>query len=389
MVHEVAIVGVGSARSVRRGSVPLGAVAVEMSRAAIADAGLTPADIDGVAGSTSLPAATPRTLRPGFEFVPSDFLVDHLGIEPVWTFDDPSLPALTHAIQAVGAGAATCVLVNRTMHHPVGRYNQVLDPAARGWQQWTAPYGYVAPASGMAMAYTEYQQRYGARREHMATQAVQARANVQRIPHAYWCGTPLTVEDYLAARVVSDPICLYDADIPVDGGGSFVVTTAARARDLPHRPVHVAGWAKNRGTAPLMPGCLGTLDAHHERGADLAARLWRSGGWGPGGCDVVELYDGFGIYVWYWLEALGFCGKGEAWQFVQEGRIAPAGARPLNTSGGNQGWGRLHGVPQIVECYLQLAGRAGERQLPGAVTAIATYGTPGDFTGEAWLFHAS
>lgn len=387
-MREVAIVGVGVAQSVRHGSVPIGALALEMSRSAIEDAGLTPGDIDGVAGSTSLPAAAARVLRPGFEFVPSDFLVEHLGIESVWTFDDPSLPALTHAIQAVGAGAATTVLVNRTMHHPPGRYSNVAERSAGGLQQWTAPYGYVAPASGMAMAYTEYQQRYGARREHMATQAVQVRANVQRIPQAYWCGTPLTVEEYLAARVISDPICLYDADIPVDGGGSFVVTTAERARDLPHRPVHVAGWARNRGTPPYLPGCLGTLDAHRRHGADLAARLWASGGWGPDACDVVELYDGFGVYVWYWLEALGFCGEGEAWGFVQDGRIAPDGARPLNTGGGNQGWGRLHGVPQILECYLQLSGRAGERQLPRAETAVATYGTPGDFSGEAWLFHS-
>ena len=376
----------GAAKSVRRATVPIGHLAVEMSKAAIADAGLTPADVDGVAGGTSLPSATARALRPGYDFVDSTYLAEHLGLRPVWTFDDASLPALTHAIQAVSAGAATCVLVNRTMHNPAGRYNVVTGLAAEGWQQWTAPYGYIAPASGMAMAYMEYQRRYGARREHMATQALQFRENAQWVPLAYWYGTPLTFDEYMSARMVSDPICLYDADIPVDGGGSFIVTTAERARDLPHRPVYVTGWAKTRNTAPLLPGCLGTVDAHHERGADLAARLWGRSGWRPEDCRVVELYDGFAIYVWYWLEALGFCPRGEAWRFIQDGRIAHDGRLPLNTSGGNQGWGRLHGVPQILECYLQLSRRAGERQLAAAETAIATYGTPGDFTGEAWLF---
>ena len=386
MRNPVAIVGVGATKSVRRAEVPLGHLAVEMSAAAIADAGLTRDDIDGVAGGTSLPSATPRELRPGCDYVDSTFLIEHLGLHPVWTFDDQSLPALSHAIHAVAAGAATCVLVNRTMHNPAGRYNVVTSREASGWQQWTAPYGYVAPASGMAMAYMEYQQRYGARREHMATQALQVRENVQRVPLAYWHGKALTFGEYMSARMVSDPICLYDADIPVDGGGSFVVTTAERARDLPHPPVYVTGWAKNRNTAPLMPGCLGQVDEHHERGADLAARLWGTSGWRPQDCRVVELYDGFSVYVWYWLEALGFCGRGEAWQFIQDGRIAHDGELPLNTSGGNQGWGRLHGVPQILECYLQLSGRAGDRQLHRAETAIATYGTPGDFTGEAWLF---
>jgi acetyl-CoA acetyltransferase len=272
------------------------------------------------------------------------------------------------------------------MHNPSGRYHAVTDLAAEGRHQWTAPYGYVAPASGMAMAYTEYQQRYGARREDMATQAVQVRANAQRVPHAYWHGIPLTFDDYMQARMISEPICLYDCDIPVDGGGSFIVTTAERARDLPHRPVHVMGWAKNRNAPPMLPGCLGRLEPHHERGRDLARRLWSGSGLGPDDCSVVELYDGFGIYVWYWLEALGYCEPGEGWRFVQDGRIAPDGARPLNLSGGNQGWGRLHGVPQIAECYLQLAGRAGGRQVNGAEVALATYGTPGDFTGEAWLF---
>ena len=387
--NRVAIAGAGVVRSERHAEVPVGSLAVQMSDAAIADAGLTRADIDGISCGTSLPAAAARTLRPGFDFVDSDFLVEHMGLKPVWSLDDGSFPpSLVKAVIAVASGAATCVLVNRTVHNPTGRYHNFAGLGAGGWDQWTAPYGYVGWISGMAMAYLEYQQRFGARREHMATQVLQMRENVQRIPEAYWHGRTLTFDEYMSARMISEPLCLFDNDIPVDGGGSFIVTTAERARDLPNTPVYVTSYAKIRKYKPwpAVPGTLGALQEYYDGGYDLAARLWGNSGWRPEDCDVVQLYDGFAMEVWYWLEVLGFCGEGEAWQFVQDGRIAPDGPFPLNSGGGNQGWGRLHGVPQVLECYLQLAGRAGERQTPGAVRGISTYGDPAHEVGTALLY---
>jgi len=214
------------------------------------------------------------------------------------------------------------------------------------------------------------------------------RENVQRIPDAYWCGRSLTFDEYMSARMISEPLCLFDNDIPVDGGGSFIVTTADRARDLPHRPVYVTSHAMIRKYKPwpAVPGTLGALQEYYDGGYDLAGRLWEQSGWGPGDCDVVQLYDGFSMEVWYWLEVLGFCGEGEAWEFIQDGRIAPDGPFPLNSGGGNQGWGRLHGVPQVLECYLQLAGRAGERQTPDAARGISTYGDPAHQVGTALLY---
>jgi acetyl-CoA acetyltransferase len=369
--------------------VPVASLAVQASEAAIKDAGLTRSDIDGVACGVSLPsyAASTRVLRPGFDYVDGAFLIDHMQLEPVWSLDKDSFPpALAHAVQAVASGAASCVLVNRTLHNPVGRYNSFEGLGATGSQQWTAPYGFVAPASMMAMPYMEYQQRYGARKEHMATLVVQTRKNVQRIPSAYWYGRELTFKDYMESRVISEPMCLFDNDIPVDGAGSFIVTTAERARDLPNKPVYITGHAKVRNPVPFLPGTLAPLDAFYDRGFDLAERLWSSSGWRPEDCRVVQLYDGFTPLVWLWLEVLGFCPQGEAWRFIQDGKIAGDGDFPLNSGGGNQGWGRLHGVPHVLECYMQLAGRAGERQIEGAETAISTYATPAHEIGEALLY---
>jgi acetyl-CoA acetyltransferase len=391
--NKVAIVGAGVTKSVRRSDVPVGSLAVQMSDAAIKDAGLGRSDIDGVACGTSLPADGPgRVLKPGFDFVSSAFLTEHMGLEPVWSLDDGSFPpALAYAVQAVASGAATCVLVNRTVHNPAGRYHNFSGPGAADRQQWTAPYGYVGWISGMAMSYMEYQQRYGARREHMATFVLQNRKNVQRIPEAYWYGRELTFDEYMESRMISAPLCLFDNDIPVDGGGSFIVTTAERAADLPHKPVYITSWAKIRNQRPsvwALPGTLGRLDDYYDRGFDLARRLWSNSGWRPEDVRVVQLYDGFAMETWYWLEVLGFCPQGEAWRFIQDGRIASDGPFPLNSGGGSQGWGRLHGVAQVLESYLQLAGRAGERQIRQAVTAISTYGDPAHDIGEALLYSA-
>jgi acetyl-CoA acetyltransferase len=387
--NKVAIVGAGVTKVERRSERPAAALAVEATDAAIADAGLTRGDIDGVACGVSLPSygMRGRQQEAGFDFVNSTFLTDHMELEPVWTLDDASFPpAVAHAVFAVASGAATTVVINRTLHNPKGRYNTMMSQEAHGWDQWTAPYGFVAPSSGVAMPYMEYQQRYGARREHMATLVLQARKNVQRIPQAYWHGKELTFDDYMSARMITEPMTLYDNDIPVDGSGAIVITTAERAKDLPKPPVYITSWAKIRNPPTFLPGTLGPLADFYDRGTDLAKRLWGNSGWTTSDLDVVQLYDGFTPLVWFWLEVLGFCGEGEAWQFIQDGRIAADGPLPLNSGGGNQGWGRLHGVPHILESYWQLSGRAGERQTPNARRALSTYATPAHAIGEALLY---
>lgn len=373
--NKVAIAGIGITRTVRHSDVAVGSLAVRASDAAIKDSGLTREQIDGIACGTSLPAySTSRVTRPGVDFVDCTFLADHMELEPNWLLDDFAFPpAFLYAVQAVASGAAKYVLVNRTLHNPKGRYNLFTESEAAGQAQWTAPYGYIAPTQGIAMTYMEYQQRFGARREHMATLALQLRKNVQRIPSAYWYGKELTFDDYMTCRMISEPMCLFDNDIPVDGAGSLILTTAERAKDLPNKPVYITDWAVTQNAKPTAPGTQGPLDDYYDRGENLANRLWSQSGWRPEDIQVPQLYDGFTPLVLFWLEVLGFCPIGEAWRFIQDGRIDSRGKFPLLSGGGNQGWGRLHGFPHVLECYLQLSGRAGERQVPDAITGLSTY----------------
>src|SRR5882762_10482159 len=386
--NKVAIVGVGYTSATRYTERPVAALAIEASDAAILDAGLTRSDIDGIACGAGFPAYSSTVQhRPGIDIVNSEFLTRHMELPTEWSLNHDSFPpALAQAVFAVASGAAKYALVNRTLHHPPGRYNSFEETVAAGPAQWTAPYGYAAPTVGMSMIYMEYQQRYGARQEHMATLVLQLRENVQQIPEAYWYGEKLTFDDYMTSRTISEPMCLYDNDIPVDGSVSFIITTADRAQDAPHKPVYFTNVAAVSNPPWFAPGSYGPLDACYETGQNLADRLWSQSGWRPDDIDVPQLYDGFTPLVYLWLETLGFCPIGEAWQFIQDGRIASGGAFPLLSGGGNQGWGRLHGLPHVLECYLQLAGRADARQLPRATTGLSTYATPTLGIGTAILY---
>jgi acetyl-CoA acetyltransferase len=166
-----------------------------------------------------------------------------------------------------------------------------------------------------------------------------------------------------------------DCDIPVTGVGAFVLTRADRARDLPHKPVYVAGYAQGH-TRPPTGVQAWTLDAILDGGAEVARLLWESTGLSRDEVDVPQLYDGFSPFIYFWLESLGWCGRGEAHRFVQDGGIRTGSGLPILSGGGALGNGRMHGVPQMLECYLQLAGRAGERQLPRAEVGLACQASP-------------
>jgi acetyl-CoA acetyltransferase len=170
---------------------------------------------------------------------------------------------------------------------------------------------------------------------------------------------------------------MYDCDIPVDGVAAFVFTSAERARDLPHHPVLVSGFGMGTPTTRRLPQHW-PLDDIMDTAFETARRLWEHSGLRPGDVDLPQVYDGFSPFVWFWLEALGFCPLGEAHSFVTSGGIdsdAPDGL-PALSGGGALGNGRMHGVPQMLEVYLQLAGRAGDRQRDGAEVGVACHSSP-------------
>jgi acetyl-CoA acetyltransferase len=171
----------------------------------------------------------------------------------------------------------------------------------------------------------------------------------------------MTIDDYLAVRMVSDPLCLYDCDVPSDGSTAFVVSRAEVAADLPNPAARIeaVGTAIHGRPSWDQWDDLTTMALR-----DASAMLWASSSLRPADVDVAELYDGFSFITMCWLEALGFCAKGEGGPFVEGGeRIAREGDVPLNTHGGQLSAGRLHGYGFLHEAVLQLRGAAGERQV--------------------------
>ncbi len=393
--NKVAIVGYGQTEVQRRSTRPLGSLQIEAVDKAIEDAGLTRADIDGVSTYPVLPGGGGRHRVDGLHVVTSDFVAEHMGIKSRWlnNFDQSNGQvgaSLIHAANAVAAGAADCVVVPRALHNPGGSYHFADELAADGPRQWTFPYGQVGAPADIAFTFSEYMQRYGASKEEIGTLVVQVRKNVQRIPQAYWHGAPITLDDYMQARVVADPVSILDCDIPLDVAAAFVVTSAERARDLPHKPVYVAGFVQVHQSRAAEQRGYGrrylTLDERMESGLQSGKILWEMSGLKPSQVDVPQLYDGFSILTLLWLETLGFCPVGEAHNFIQDGAIDAGGSFPLLSGGGNLGNGRAHGIAHIRECYLQLSGRAGERQLEKATVGISSHSFPN--WGAALLYSA-
>jgi acetyl-CoA acetyltransferase len=377
--NKVAIVGYAQSSIERHAEQALGVVAVDTARRAMADAGVD--RVDGFVTGSLFPTAGSHALEDGVSVVTANWLAAHLGINPRYAAGFQGfgqIPgSVSMAVNAVASGAADYVLVHRALHNPRGSYhgNEMRD--VRGSQQWIVPQGYFGPLAMIALAYNEYVQRYGASREAMAAVLVEARKNGARIPWSYWRDRPLSAAEYLAAPMIADPICRYDCDIPIDGVAAFIFTSAERAHDLPNRPVYVSGYATGAPVTPRLP-MHWPLDDIMAIGSETARRLWESAAIGPADVDLPQVYDGFSPFVYFWLEALGLCPVGEAHRFVLEGGIDSdrPGSLPALSGGGALGNGRMHGVPQMLECYLQLSGRAAERQRQEATIGVACHSSP-------------
>ncbi len=371
---RVAVIGLGHSKVFRRASVPLGALAAEACRAAIADCGLQPGAIDGVATDPEQPFDGAQSLD-GVDIVTPEFIVAALGLETSWAARVDGMVGHTfvEAANAVAGGACKFALVFRALRNPPGRYGLTNPARVRGRSQFVAPYGLFAPGT-YALHAQRYMAEFGGTREQLAAFAVQNRSNGLLNDHGYWAQhrpDPLTIQEYMASPMVSWPLCRYDCDIPVDGCGAFVLSSAERASDHVERPAYILGMA-----APTYRprGVVLSLDDFHEAGTRLGRALWTNAGLGPGDIDTADLYDGFSILTPLWLEALGFCGRGEGLSMIASGDTALGAGLPLNTSGGNQGAGRMHGVPHLMEAAAQVMGRAGPRQVEEANVSAAVVG---------------
>ena len=370
------IAGVGISRIGRRTGIPGLDLTLEATRAAIADAGLTPADIDGIAtlGDTPLTetaaalAIDARDCGGGF---------DTGGL----------LAPVMSACVAIAERRARHVLVYRTVQMMGGSLVPSRPPSAEstpqpafdrkraravmGDMEPLLAYHAYSAANWLAMHCRRHMYLYGTTKEQLGWLAIATREHAARNPDALF-REPLTMDDYLAARPISTPFGLFDCDVPVDGSIAFVVSTDAHADACPRHPIRVEAMGGAAGTG----GWIHRPDFPRMAAVDAAAQMWGRTDLRPGDVDVAQLYDGFTFITLSWLEALGLCPEGESGPFVEGGtRIALDGELPLNTYGGQLSAGRMHGYWVLHEACVQLRGAGGARQVsPQPEVAVVSNG---------------
>lgn len=374
---RVAITGLGMSQVGRRLMKPPITLTVEACKAAVADAGLTMADIDGL-------CTYPGAMMGGGGITEGGIpaLEEALRVEPVWhnggIETSGQTGSIVAAMLAVASGLCKHVLCFRTVWESTNtelmRNGGLPLPAGGkvpGDFAYKIPYGAASAAHWIAMHASQYMHQYGATRETLGWISLNARANAARNSAAIY-QEPITMDDYLQARMISTPFGLYDCDVPCDGSVAVVISAVETAKDLRQPPVLVEAvgtaigerqsW--DQGTITHLPNVFGP-----------AAHLWSRTQMTQADVDVAEIYDGFSFNALSWLEALGFCGVGEAKDFLEGGRrIAIDGELPMNTHGGQIGAGRLHGYGFVHEAVLQLRGQAGSRQIAGAKVAAVSVG---------------
>jgi acetyl-CoA acetyltransferase len=377
--RQAVITGVGLSDMGRRLNRTSLSLTVDAALAAIDDAGLTMSDIDGVA---TYPGDQLATSGYGG---PSTFdTINALGLQPNWFQAGSEGPAqlqcVVNACMAVATGLARHVLVYRTVTESTAQGRASRSAAAlsgentgrsSGSMSYLLPFGSVSPVNWFALFAQRHLAEYGVSREQLGQIAVVARRHAALNPNAVY-RHPMTMDDYLQARMISTPLCLFDCDVPIDGSTALIVSHLDRAGDLRHPAVHVNAV----GTASYGRMRWDQWDDLLDKfGRDAARQMWNRTELGPGDIDVALLYDGFSIMALLWLESLGFCPRGQAGSFVADGTsISLGGELPLNTDGGQLSAGRLHGLGFVRAACLQLRGEAGERQVANAEVAVVSNG---------------
>lgn len=369
--HRAVLSGVGRSKMGRRLMVDPLSLTIDACLAAVADAGLTLEDIDGL---STYPGAVGSGMSEGGVTA----VEEALRIHPTWTNGGGDLPgpggSVIAGMLAVASGLCRHVLCFRTVWEATYRALGIGHAPGRvsgSLMEWRAPFGAMSAANWIAMNANQYFQRYGATREMLGIIAVNGRTNAGRNPAAIY-REPLTMDDYLAARMITTPFGLYDCDIPCDASIAVIVSDASVAGDLPHPAIRI----ESVGTQILerVSWDQGTI-THEPQVLGQSAHLWTRSSLRPADVDLALLYDGFSFNAISWLEALGFCGLGEAQDWLDKGRrIGAGGELPVNPHGGQLSEGRTHGYGFIYEAMTQLRHDAGERQVADAKTAVVTSG---------------
>lgn len=348
-------------------------LALQASLAAIDDAGLQPADIDGI-------------IRCDMDNVRGNDLIHALGLRNVTYLGENgpggAAPAamVGQAVAAILSGQATNVLVFRSLNGRSGvRYGQSPVEGARvggngTYDELFAPWGLMTPGQIFATMARRHMIEFGTTAEQLGSIPLACRARANANPAAQMHERPLTMDDYLGARTISEPLRLFDFCLETDGACAVVVTSTERAQDAPHPPAVIRAVAQG-GLADPQPGIqfpvLMRESITTTPASVVSDVLYRRAGLGPADIDVAQLYDCFSITVLLQLEDWGFCKKGEGGPFAESGAIELGGSIPINTGGGHLSEGYIHGMNHVVEGVRQIRGTS-TNQVTDAETCLVT-----------------
>lgn len=368
---KAAIVGIGHTEYSKDSGRSEISLAVEAMRNAIADAGLKPSDIDGIA-KYSMDNNDPIDIAANLGIPALRFFAE----APYGGGGGPVGSVLLGAM-AVATGMANAVIAFRAMNERSGRgtprFGQASGrKAVSGASAYHEPFGLFSPAQMVALAARRHMHLYGTKSEHFGAIAVACRTHAQTNPNAVMRGRPITIEDHQNSRMIADPLHLLDCCLETDGGAAVVITSAERARDLNHKPAFIMAGAFGAGEWNSQR-VVKNVEKPETESTVIAKVLFARAGVTHKDIDVCYVYDHFTPLVLMAIEELGFCKRGEGGPFVSDGKLLwPHGSLPLNTSGGNLSEGYIHGMENTVEAVRQLRGQAINQVKDAEVAFVAS-----------------
>jgi acetyl-CoA acetyltransferase len=348
---RTAIAGIGQTRfgkGFEESEEELGAQAIKL---ALDDAGIDPSEVDGLCSFT-------------FQATEEEEIVRDLGLSDLAFY--ARTPAgggggcgtVGHAAMAVATGQAEVVVAWRARKRS-GRASRVwaqTEERVGGRHQWLRPWGLIRPVDEIAMLAKRYMHLYGATRDHLANIALACRYHANRNPNAVMHDKKMTREDYMAARWISDPLCLFDCCLETDGALALVIVSAERAKDLRQKPayIHAFGMGITEGSSMLSNYFCD--DPLHTQSWACAKQLFKTSDLKPKDIKVAQIYDAFTPEIWLTLEGYGFCGVGEGAAFTENGALQLGGRLPINTAGGGLSEAYVHGFNMMLEGVRQIRG---------------------------------
>jgi acetyl-CoA acetyltransferase len=371
---KVALAGVGYSQIARSTGRSEGSLAVEACKNALADAGLTIDDVDGI-------SVWPDRISSAFEGPSIAYMHRALGMRntrfwQAYGAGPAQLSSIVGAAYAIVAGAASTVVCFRAHLRQEQRFyvaggTGASGNRATGDQAFKAPYGVPAGAPRFALWAQRQAHEFGVSDEDRGELVLLAREHAQLNPRAVWHGSPLTMDDYLSSDLISSPLRILDCDMPVDGAVAVVLTQAERAPDLRAAPAIIR--SMGHATGPTIDFDIWP-DMTHMGSRYAAEQLWAGTDLKPADVDVAQVYDGFSTLALAWLQDMGFVDQRDVGDWLREGNGRLGSAMPICTDGGQLGGGRLHGFGKVAEAVQQLRGECGPRQVPGAEVSLVCAG---------------